>query len=36
MQDEKSKKLLKNILQKCGVYRKKNRRANTENDIDEF
>lgn len=33
MKDEKSKKVLKGILHRCGVFRKKNRRVVT--DIDE-
>ena len=34
--DEKSRKMLRDILTKCGVYRKKNRRAITDTEIDEF
>ena len=34
--DLKTKKALRDMLYKCGVYRKKNRRAVTDSDIDQF
>lgn len=32
----KTKKLLRDVLYKCGVYRRKNRRAITDMDVDQF
>lgn len=34
--DPKTKRALKDILYKCGVYRRKNRRVNTESEIDQL
>ena len=34
--DPKTKKALRDLLYKCGVYRRKNRRAVTDSDVDQF
>jgi hypothetical protein len=34
--DAKTKKALRDILYRCGVYRKKNRRTNNESEVDQL